>query len=128
LPLSRGTVVHREDTAPLQEIIATIESLGYGAKAGERTAQQNLEPIEHREKIQRLRKAFANAAVVASMISGLETVLWLPLSLLTARLLGFAVAGLAVWTQMFDAIVIHRAAWRRGLTASLTMDSLVSLS
>ncbi|KAK5164292.1 uncharacterized protein LTR77_009987 [Saxophila tyrrhenica] len=128
VPLSRATVVHHPSQTSLQDILSTIEDLGYGATAGERSAQQNLKVLEQREEIERLRSAFTNAAVVASAVSGLETVLWLHLPLVAVRMIRLVGAGLATWTQVSDAGVIHHAAWRRGLRGKLTMDSLVSLS
>lgn len=128
LPLSRATIVHNEGKASVKIIIEAIEEKGYGATAGERSAQQNLELLQHNDEIQRLRMAFTDAALVSSTISGLEALLWFRIPLLGVQLVRLAVGALAVWIQVADARVIHHNAWRRGLTASLTMDSLVSLS
>ena len=128
LPLSRATVVHRNRTVPIDNILSTIEDRGYGAKAGERTAQQNLELLEHSVEIQDARDAFTNAAILSSIISGLETLAWFKLPMTADGLLRLAIAVVAIWVQIVDARLVHLNAWRRGFASSLTMDTLVSLS
>ncbi|KAK3700407.1 hypothetical protein LTR37_016018 [Vermiconidia calcicola] len=128
LPLSRGTVVHRQAVVSVDDIIYAVESRGYGAEAGERTAQQNLEILEHNAEIRSLRTAFSNAAVLSSIISVLEAVVWFNFPLTVLQALRLTVAGIAIWIQGTSAKAVHRNAWRRGLSSSLTMDTMVSLS
>ncbi|KAK3697126.1 hypothetical protein LTR37_017622 [Vermiconidia calcicola] len=128
LPLSRGTVVHRQAVVSVNDIVSAVESGGYGAEAGERTAQQNLELLEHDAEIQSLRTAFSDAAVLSSIISVLEAVVWFNIPLTALQALRLTVAAIAIWIQGTSAKAVHRNAWRKGLSSSLTMDTMVSLS
>jgi Cu+-exporting ATPase len=127
LQLSRATVVHQQKIT-IDKVLAAIESRGYGSKVGERTAQQNLELLERNDEIQKTRRAFTNAAIISSSISGFESLNWFRLSSSAIYAIRLLTAALAIWIQIFDAKVVHSSAWQGRLTLSLTMDTLVSLS
>ena len=127
LHLSRATVVHQQKV-PIDQILTAIESRGYEAKLGERTAQENLEVLERNDEIQGTRRAFTDAAILSSSISMLEGLNWFRLSPVAIYLIRLLTAALAIWIQVFDGRVIHSSAWQGRLALSLTMDTLVSLS
>ena len=127
LHLARATVVHQQKVN-INELLTAIESQGYGAKVGERTAQENVDLLERNDEIQRARRAFGDAAILSSFISGLESLSWFrlsPIAIYTIRLL---TAALAMWIQIFDAKIVYASVWRGRLALSLTMNTLVSLS
>lgn len=128
LPLAHATVVHHTARLPVNDILSCIESRGYGARAGGRTARQNIELLQHAEEIQDLRKAFKSAWMLSSAVSGLETLAGFQLPHGVLQLIRLAAAMLAIWVQIVDAKVVHSKAWRMAWSLSLTMDTLVSLS
>ena len=128
LTLARATIAYREAVVSIKDILCSIEEQGYGATVGERTVKENLELLQHAAEIESLRRSFADAAVLSSIMTGIEMLLnrrsfsrLVPISRLTVALAG-------IWVQLVDARDIHRNAWRRGITSSPTMDTLVSLS
>ena len=128
LPLAKATVIHDSACTPVEDVVSAIESVGYGATAGERTAQQNLEISQQAEELGRLKSAFSNAATMSCII---VTVDWLSkfslLSICTKQFLLLS-ASLGCWVQLVEASWIHERAWSKGWSSPLTMDTLISLS
>ena len=128
LPLSKATVVHDPKSTSVEDVVSVIEKTGYGAREGERTAQQNLEIAQHAEELQQLKRAFSNAATLASVIVGID---WFArLSYLSPYhgVLAATSDSLGIWVQLVEAFWIHQRAWSHGLRSPLTMNTLISLS
>ena len=127
LHLARATVVHRQQV-DCSDILTSIEGRGYGAKLGDRSAQQNLELLERNAELKELRRAFTEATLFSSVISGIESLMWFRLSSSMIFVIRIVSAGIAIWIQIFNAKILHSNAWREFPTLTLTMDTLVSLS
>ena len=128
LPLAKATVVHNATTTSVEEIVKAIEGVGYGARLGQRTAQQNLELAQHSKELSKLRSAFNNAATMSSIIVTLD---WLTrfATLFSYHFkLRLLSSALGIWVQSAEAWWIHERAWGLGLNSPLTMDTLISLS
>lgn len=131
LPLARATVVFDHDLLPSSKIEDTIRDAGYGAKVGNRSAEQNQELLSQSEHLASLKTAFSSAASLSAIIVAIDAVpvfllpSWLrfygKLVLFSARLF------LASWVILYDSRWIHKGAWARG-RMTLGMDTLISLS
>ena len=128
LPLAKTTVIHNATTTSVEDIVKSIEGVGYGARLGQRTAEQNLELAQHSEELSKLRSAFNNAATISSILVTLD---WLSkfATLFSYHFkLRLLSSALGIWVQLVEAWWIHERAWSLGSKSPLTMDTLISLS
>jgi P-type Cu+ transporter len=131
LPLARASVVHNPSVITGADLVVAVESKGYGARLGERTAKENLDLARSVEELARLRRSFTNVTTLASLLATIDWFSgWLPVTSAldlqkTACFFSFSIAA---WIQLFEAHWIHMSAWQKGVFASPTMDTLISLS
>lgn len=131
LPLCRATVVFDRHLTGPADIVRAIQGAGYDAQTGDRTAEQNLELLQHTEELKRLRGAFGYATVMSSIATAFERVLAWKILPSRGRLFFHGVPMLlGIWVQVYCALWIHRNAWRRRgkFELVMTMDTLISLS
>lgn len=131
LPFSRATVVFDSDLLPPSKLEDVIRDAGYGAKVGDRNAEESQELLSHSKRLASLRNAFSSAAALSSILVAIEAA---PISLLPFWLgpyCEFVVFNtrlvVAIWVILYDSRWIHRGAWARE-RLTLGMDTLVSLS
>ena len=132
LPLERATVVYNRTKISPEYFIARIEDVGYGAKLGERTTEQNLELLQHKKESENLRRSFNGGVVISSAIATCERLrqwAW-PAGgdSQINELVHLCSMLLACWVQVHYAFWIHQNAWNRARKGIFTMDTLVSLS
>lgn len=126
LSLGRASVVHDKESISTSEVLQIIEDKGYSAQPGERNAQQNLEVVQQVKQLDSLRTAFQQAMILASIVITIEWVdRWFSLNSITREVFVFFTG---LWVQLMVAWPIHQQAWRGGLFASPSMDTLISLS
>lgn len=131
LPLARATVVFDPDLLPSSKIEGTVRDAGYGAKVGDRSAEENQELLSQSDHLFSLRTAFSSAASLSTIVMAIDAV---PVSLLPSwpwvyseLVLFSARVFLASWVILYDSRWIHKGAWARG-GMTLGMDTLISLS
>ena len=127
LPLARATVVHKPSQSTPMDIVAAIDGAGYGAKLGQRTAQENLELTQHSKELEHLRDAFSNATVLSSAVVTIEYLSTLSLFTDYQPQAQLTMMALGTYIQLIDASFVHEAAWSKGIR-TMTMDTLISLS
>jgi cation transport ATPase len=131
LPLSRATVVFDSDLLPPSRLEDTIRNVGYGAKVGNRSAEDNQELLSQSEHLRSLKTAFSSAASLSSIIVAIDAA---PVSSLPTWLKDYSESAmfiarvlLASWVVFYDSRWIHKGAWAGG-RMTLGMDTLICLS
>lgn len=130
LPMGRVTVVVDTNLLSPARLEETIRSVGYGAKMGDRTAEENLEVLSHSVQLASLRTAFSSAASISSLLVAMESArasLPIQVGLYSDPAIFLTQMLLASWVQVYDARWIHRSGWTQG-KMTLGMDTLISIS
>ena len=132
LPLERATVVYDRSKTSSEYFVARIKDCGYEAKVGERTMQQSLELLQHKQELEDLRRSFNGGVALSSAISVCEQIRARALPVTgesqADEFLHLCSMLLAFWVQVYYASWIHRNAWNKGRKGTFTMDTLISLS
>lgn len=129
LSLARASVVHNPTTISVADLIAAVESRGYSARPGERTAKENLDLARHVADLERLQRTFTGVTMLASLVATLDWLKeWLPVSSTSHTFLSLLSLSTGAWIQFVEARWIHNNAWQSGIIATPTMDTLISLS
>lgn len=129
LAMSKVNVLHVEDLAPLSVVVDAINARGYDAHAGERTTEENLEAVQHTQRLTQLKSSFRQAGALSSLlvlVSKLPSILPVFMEYAAVQTLMSALVG--AWIQVVIASDIHLTAWKRGSVLQPDMDLLVSLS
>ncbi len=124
LATSRATV-HCEPPLPVEELVAAVESLGYGARPARPRiggASEHGGHEHHDERLDVLRRRLVLAAVLSLPVALLAMVPALELS-------GWEWVALALSTPVvfYAGLGFHRLAWRSARHGAATMDTLISL-
>lgn len=126
LPLARATVVFDPDLLPPSRLEDAVRDVGYGAKVGDRSVEENQELLSQAKHLASLKVAFSSAASLSSIIVAIDAApTWLSEN--SEPALFIARALLASWVVFYDSRWIHKGAWVRG-RMTLGMDTLISLS
>lgn len=129
LTTSRASILHVEGLTPLSDILSVINAQGYEATPGKDASAQNLEAVEHSQRLARLKSSFRQAGVLSSLLV-LTSYLADAVPSLTriSAVQPLTAVAVGIWVQVVMAYDIHRTAWKRGLLSHPGMDLLVSLS
>lgn len=129
LSLSRATVVHDECIAQDSQLAAAVQGIGYGASAGKRSGQQNLDILERKARVQELRTSFSNALTGSvSIISTSSIASYLSFLGEYAHVRLLLTIPIAIWVQIIVAKDVHYSAWVKAPIYRPSMDTLISLS
>lgn len=126
LSLSRAVVVYDRDYVSVSEMVSAVRSAGYEAREGERSGQENLEMMEQKNDIQRLRSLFSQALTGSTSILMADSSSgYLPFS---TKITSLATVLVALWVQVIIARGLHCSAWGRNMFRQPSMDTLISMS
>ncbi|RVX66186.1 hypothetical protein B0A52_10078 [Exophiala mesophila] len=143
LPLSRATIVFDSTQTSIEDLVSSIEDVGFGAEVfghdGHSTATQNMRVLQREDELRELRQSFNGAAKWATTITIVD---WLHRCIPSNSELGTTLISLlhlitlviACYLQTRYAKWIHRNAWAtcfnktRLRLPTLSMDTLLSLS